>query len=280
MYNHVGALAGAIAKGAAAAGADVKQYQIQETLPTELVKKLGGDISINPKHEIITAKALESLDGIIIGAPTRYGRVASQLSAFFDSTGAQFASGALVGKFGSTFTSTNTQHGGQETTHLTTLPFFTHMGIIYVPVGYQNPYLADLDKAHGGSPYGASTLAGGDRKEPLEGELDAAEKQGKVRRYWAETVTSGPVALAWTNRRSGLVLGDLLTVWGTNANANSTLRPLLAPTSRVSRQSCRAVEAESWSEVLRRMHREVDNSLWRGSRSVVTSAASSELYNH
>lgn len=74
MYNHVGALAGAVAKGAASTGADVKQFQLQETLPRSLVEKLGGDVSINPKHEIITPQALENLDGFIFGAPTRYGR--------------------------------------------------------------------------------------------------------------------------------------------------------------------------------------------------------------
>jgi NAD(P)H dehydrogenase (quinone) len=181
MYGHVGALAAAVAKGAAAAGADVKQYQFKETLPDALVKKLGGDISINPKFEIATAQHLEELDGFIIGAPTRYGRLPAQASAFLDSTGAQFASGSLVGKFASTFTSTNTQHGGQETTHLTTMPFFSHQGIIHVPIGFTKPYLADLSEPHGGSPYGASTLAGADGKRtPTKEELELAEYQGQV----------------------------------------------------------------------------------------------------
>jgi len=186
MYGHVGALAAAVARGAQSAGAEVKQLQFRETLPEGLVKKLGGGLSIEPKHDIATPEALEELDGFLIGAPTRYGRLPAQVSAFLDSTGGQFARGAFVGKFASTFTSSNTQHGGQETTALTTMPFFAHMGIIHVPIGFTQPYLADVESAHGGSPYGVSTLAGQDGKRtPTEGELALAEHQGKV--GWMES---------------------------------------------------------------------------------------------
>lgn len=141
--------------------------------------------SLKPKYPLINAlrnpQELTELDGFLIGAPTRFGRVPAQVSAFFDTTGGLWAKGALSGKFAGTFTSTASQHGGQETTHLTTLPWFVHHGIIYVPIGYTNPFLTDLTDIHGGSAYGISTVAAADgSRSPTSGELQTARYQGEV----------------------------------------------------------------------------------------------------
>lgn len=168
-------------KGAEAAGAEVRPYQFREVLPEDLVKKLGGSDSLNPKNPIITPEALVELDGFLIGAPTRFGRMPAQVGAFLDSTGAQYAAGSLVGKFAGTFTSSNSQHGGQETTHLNISPYFAHQGIIFVPNGYQFKFTSDTTHVHGASPYGASTVAGSDGKfTPSAEELEVATQQGKV----------------------------------------------------------------------------------------------------
>ena len=123
---------------------------------------------------------------MIFGVPTRFGMMASQVKAMFDATGSLWQAGALRGKTAGIFVSTSTQGGGQETTALTSVTQFTHHGMIYVPFGYGFPALQfDNSKAHGGSPYGAGTLAGPDGSaQPLEGELEMAKEQGK---YFAET---------------------------------------------------------------------------------------------
>lgn len=168
-------------KGVEAAGAIVKPYQIEETLSGEILTKMHAGASLKPKYPLITPDDLKELDGFLLGSPTRYGRLPAQVSAFFDKTGGLWASGGLVGKYASTFTSTASQHGGQETTHLTTLPFFVHHGIIYVPIGYTQPYLSDLTEIHGGSPWGTSTVAAGDgSRQPTERELALARSQGEV----------------------------------------------------------------------------------------------------
>jgi NAD(P)H dehydrogenase (quinone) len=140
-----------------------------------------GGASLTPKYPLATPEALKELDGLLLGAPTRYGRLPAQVSQFFDKTGGLWATGGLVGKFASTFTSTASPHGGQETTHLTTLPFFVHQGMIYVPIGYTQPYLSDLTEVHGASPYGVSTVAAADgSRQPTAGELAVARYQGEV----------------------------------------------------------------------------------------------------
>lgn len=182
LYGHIGVLAEAVIKGVEAAGAIAKPFQIQETLTEDILEKMKGGGSLKPKYPVVTPNDLKDLDGFLLGAPTRYGRLPAQVSAFFDQTGGLWATGALHGKFGATFTSSASSHGGQETTHLTTLPFFAHHGIIYVPIGYTQPYLTDLTEVHGGSPYGSSTIAGGDgSRQPTEGELKLAQYQGEVR---------------------------------------------------------------------------------------------------
>lgn len=129
---------------------------------------------------------LDKCDGMAFGIPTRFGMMAAQMKAFFDSTGGHWAKGALVGKPAAVFHSTGTLGGGQETTSLTAVTQFTHHGMIFVPYGYQSgAFQFDVSCAHGGSPYGAGCLAGPDgSRVPSEGELDMATAQGA---YFAKT---------------------------------------------------------------------------------------------
>lgn len=137
--------------------------------------------SLKPKYPLVTPQDLVELDGFIFGIPTRYGRAPAQVSAFFDKTGGLWAQQALAGKYVGTFTSTASQHGGQELTHLTTMPFWAHHGCIYVPIGYKAPYLQNNEEVHGGSPWGVSTVANGDgSRVPTKGELEVARWQGEV----------------------------------------------------------------------------------------------------
>jgi len=185
-YGHTATLAEEVIKGVEGTGAIVKPYVFQETLPEEVLTKMHAGSSLKPKYPILTPDALREVDGLVIGAPTRYGRVPAQVSAFFDQCGQLWFSGALVGKFVTMFTSVASQHGGHETTFLTTMPFFAHQGMVYVPIGYANPVLNELDKVQGGTAYGASTVAAGDgHLQPTAGDLDVAKSQGK---YFAEFV--------------------------------------------------------------------------------------------
>jgi len=177
-YGHVEKLAEAVARGAEEAGAEVKLWQIPETLPKEVLEKMFAP----PKSAVpvISPNDLADADGIIFGVPTRFGSPAAQFKALFDATGGLWGKGALVGKVASIFFSTATLGGGQETTALTAITNFVHHGMIYVPIGYGNPALFNLEELHGGSPYGAGTLAGpkGERT-PSKLELSVAEYQGK-----------------------------------------------------------------------------------------------------
>jgi len=198
MYGHIKTLASEAVKGAKATGATVDFYQLPETLSDEILGKMHAP----PKDAavpFITPSDLPQYDGFIFAFPTRYGRAVSQMSAFFDATGQLWATGALVGKFASTITSTATQNGGQETTHLTTIPFFTHHGLIYVPIGYGDKSLFDLTAVHGGSPWGASTLANGDgSRQPSDLEKGVAEYQGKYFAGVVNTFVAGKAAQAET----------------------------------------------------------------------------------
>lgn len=139
MQKHVEKLATEVVEGAKSAGEGitVDLYQFEETLSEEVLAKMHANKEPIKNLPVITPEKLAEYDGFIFGFPTRYGRAPAQVSAFFDKTGGLWASGALVGKFASTFTSTASQHGGNETTHLTTYPFFVHHGCIVVPHGYQ-----------------------------------------------------------------------------------------------------------------------------------------------
>lgn len=179
MYGHVDKLADSVEEGLKASGADVSRFQFAETLSAEIL----GKMHAAPKKStpvLQDPSVLKDFDGILFGFPTRYGRAPAQVSTFFDMTGGLWQTGALHGKFGGIFTSVASQHGGHETTALTTLPFFAHHGIIYVPLGFANPSLTDNTEILGGSAWGASTVAGGDgSRQPQPKELELAVGQGK-----------------------------------------------------------------------------------------------------
>lgn len=182
-YGHVHSLAQAIAEGAReVAGAQVEVLQVAETLPAEVLQKMGAVEARKAFADVPLAnpKRLAEADAIVIGTPTRYGSATAQMCAFLDATGQLWATGALIGKVGSAFTSTASQHGGQETTLLTMSTFFFHQGMVIVGVPYSTPELSNLSEVSGGTPYGASTIAGprGER-QPTANELAIARAQGR-----------------------------------------------------------------------------------------------------
>jgi NAD(P)H dehydrogenase (quinone) len=183
MYGHIWKMAEAVAEGARQVpGAQVELYQVAETLPQAVLEKMGAVEARKAFAHIPIAdpNKLASADAIIIGTPTRFGSACAQIQSFFDSTGQLWFSGALVGKVGSSFTSTASQHGGQETTLVSTHTFFFHQGLVVVGVPYSNQELLAMDQMTGGTPYGASTITGpkGERM-PSENELKIARAQGR-----------------------------------------------------------------------------------------------------
>ncbi|KAF8679582.1 Flavodoxin-like fold [Rhizoctonia solani] len=185
LYGHIGNLAQSIKKGAESEGVEVTLFQVPETLSPEVLTKLGAPPR-NPDIPTITAEDMKQFDGFAFGIPTRYGRAPAQISAFFDTTGSLWFTQALHGKFATVFVSTGTQHGGQETTTLTTMPFFAHHGINYVPIGYKSPLLGDMSGVQAGGPFGSATMAGSDgSRQATSNELAIAEYQGK---HFAEVV--------------------------------------------------------------------------------------------
>jgi len=180
-WGHVLKLAETIAIGARkVAGAQVDIFQVQETLPEEVL----GKMHAAPKaaYPVITPDELAKYDGFLFGIPTRYGVWPAQWKTFIDATGQNWAKGSYYGKFGGVFTSTASQHGGVETTGLTALTFFVHQGIIFVPLGYAKAFkdLSVLNEVIGASPYGAGTIAGGDGSRHVSAlELQIAEIQGE-----------------------------------------------------------------------------------------------------
>lgn len=180
MYGHIGKLASAIKAGTSRVpGVETQLFQVQETLPAELLTKMHAA----PKaadHPIATPDTLKEADGILLGLPTRFGMLPSQVKGLFDACGGLWASGGLIGKPCGIFFSTGTLGGGQETTAMTTTPFLAHHGMTFVPLGYRTPLLGNLDEIHGGSPWGAGTLAGHDgSRQPSELELEIARVQGE-----------------------------------------------------------------------------------------------------
>ncbi|MCW8091748.1 NAD(P)H:quinone oxidoreductase [Alteromonas sp. ASW11-130] len=177
-YGHIETMAEAVAEGARGAGAEVDIKRVPETAPEEVVKNAG--FKIDQKAPIAKVDDLANYDAIIVGVGTRYGRMASQMAAFWDQTGGLWQKGALEGKVASTFTSTASQHGGQETTLVSNMTTFFHMGMVVVGLPYSYEKLAQLEEVAGGTPYGATTLAGGDgSRQPSEIELGGARYQGK-----------------------------------------------------------------------------------------------------
>ena len=177
-YGHVERMAEAVAEGAQGAGAEVDLRRVPETAPADVAQ--AAHYRVDSPHQVLEdVNELASYDAIVVGAPTRYGRMPSQMAAFWDRTGGLWMSGALVGKIGGAFTSTATQHGGQETTLFSILTNLLHMGMTIVGLDYGFRGQMVLEAVHGGSPYGASTIAGGDgSRQPSAVDLDGARHQG------------------------------------------------------------------------------------------------------
>lgn len=183
MYGHIWKMAEAIAAGAAeVAGAKVDIRRAPETLPDAVLEKMGALNSVRQQADIpiCTLEELGGADAVVFGTPTRYGNMCGQMRQFLDSTGQLWVSGALVGKVGSVFTSSATQHGGQESTLLSTHITLLHLGMVIVGLPYSFQQQMTLDEISGCSPYGASTIVGGKgERMPSEGELAGARYQGK-----------------------------------------------------------------------------------------------------
>ena len=179
FYGHIEAMAQAVAKGAREVpGAQVDLKRVPETMPDEAFRNAGG--KANQAAPVAQPAELANYDAIIFGTPTRFGNMTGQMRTFLDQTGALWATGALVGKVGSVFTSIATQHGGQESTLLTFHPNLLHHGMIVVGLPYAEQRQMGLDEIKGGSPYGASTIAGGKgERQPSEQELGMAAYQGR-----------------------------------------------------------------------------------------------------
>lgn len=177
-YGHLETMADAVAEGARAAGAEVSVKRVPETVPEEIAK--GAHFKLDQKAPIATVDELPEYDAIIFGAPTRFGTVASQMRSFIDQTGGLWFQGKLIGKVGSIFTSSATQHGGQESTILGFLPTLLHHGMVVVGLPYSFAGQMGVDEIKGGSPYGATTISDGDgSRQPSKVELDAARFQGR-----------------------------------------------------------------------------------------------------
>ncbi len=177
-YGHIEQMAEAVAEGVRAAGAEATVKRVPELVPEEIARKSG--FKLEQRAPIATVDELPEYDAIIFGAGTRFGVVASQMRNFIDQTGGLWAKGALIGKVGSIFTSSATQHGGQESTILTMIPTLMHHGMVVVGLPYSFANQMRLDEIVGGSPYGASTIAAGDgSRQPSQSELDGARFQGQ-----------------------------------------------------------------------------------------------------
>lgn len=177
-YGHIERMAEAVAEGVREGGAQVDIKRVPELVPPEVAEKSG--FRLNESAPIATVDELASYDAIIIGTPTRFGNMASQMKNFLDQTGGLWFQGKLIGKVGSVFTSTATQHGGQETTITSTHTVLLHHGMVIVGLPYAFQGLTNMAEITGGTPYGASTLAGADGSRlPSENELAGARYQGK-----------------------------------------------------------------------------------------------------
>lgn len=185
-YGHIETMAGAVAEGARqVAGAEVTIKRVPELVPEEIARK--AHIKLDQAAPIATVDELPEYDAIIFGTPTRFGGMAAQMRNFLDQTGGLWAKGALVGKVGSVFASTATQHGGQETTITSFHTTLLHHGMVIVGLPYSAPGLVKMDEVTGGSPYGATTMAGADgSRQPSANELELASFQG---RHVAEIAT-------------------------------------------------------------------------------------------
>ena len=178
-YGHIETMAYAVAEGARGVdGAEVVVKRVPELMPEELARAYG--VRLDQDAPFADPNELGNYDAIIVGAPTRFGNMSAQMRNFWDQTGPLWGQGALVGKIGSAFTSTASQHGGQETTLITIHITLLHHGMMIVGLPYSWPGNAQMEVISGGTPYGASTLSGTDgKRQPIENELEGARFQGR-----------------------------------------------------------------------------------------------------
>ena len=178
-YGHIETMAEAIAEGARSAGAEVDIKRVPELVPEAVAK--ASHYKLDQAAPIARIEDLAKYDAIVVGAGTRFGRMGAQMANFLDQAGGLWARGALNGKVGAAFTSTATQHGGQETTLFTIITNLLHFGLIIVGLPYSHQGQMRLDEVVGGAPYGATTIAGGDgSRRPSETELAGARHQGEL----------------------------------------------------------------------------------------------------
>ncbi len=177
-YGHIETMAEAIAEGARGAGAEVTIKRVPELVPEEVAKKSG--FKLDQKAPIATIQELPEYDAIIFGTPTRFGNMCSQMRNFLDQTGSHWLSGALIGKVGSVFACTASQHGGQETTITSFHTTLLHQGMVIVGLPYSAKGLVNMEEITGGTPYGATTLSDNDgSRMPSQNELELARFQGR-----------------------------------------------------------------------------------------------------
>ena len=177
-YGHIETMAHAIAEGARAAGATADVKRVPETVPEEIAR--GAHFKLDQAAPVATVADLEHYDAIVVGTGTRFGRMSSQMAAFWDSAGGLWARGALNGKVGAAFTSSATQHGGQETTLFSILTNLLHFGLTIVGLDYGFAGQMGHDEVRGGAPYGATTIAGSDgSRQPAAHELEGARYLGR-----------------------------------------------------------------------------------------------------
>ncbi|HEV3018174.1 MAG TPA: NAD(P)H:quinone oxidoreductase [Burkholderiaceae bacterium] len=178
-YGHVEKLAHAVAEGARATGATVDLKRVPETAPLEVAK--AAHFKLDQAAPVAVVDDLANYDAIIIGTPTRFGRISSQMASFLDQAGGLWLSGVLNGKVGGAFTSTATQHGGQEATLFSIIANLLHFGMTVVGLPYSHQGQMTVDEIVGGSPYGATTIAGGKgQRQPSAIELEGARFQGRL----------------------------------------------------------------------------------------------------
>ncbi|WP_342151806.1 NAD(P)H:quinone oxidoreductase [Methylorubrum sp. SB2] len=177
-YGHIETMAEAVAEGAREAGAEVAIRRVPETVPEAVARQSG--YKLDQAAPLARVEELPDYDAIVVGAGTRYGRLPAQMADFLDRTGGLWAEGALNGKVGAVFTATATQHGGQETTLFSLITNLMHLGLVIVGLPYGFKGQMTLDAVSGGSPYGATTITGGDgSRTPSPNELDGARFQGR-----------------------------------------------------------------------------------------------------
>ncbi len=178
-YGHIETMAEAVAEGARKAGAQVDVKRVAETVPEEIARK--AHFKLDQKAPVAKVEELEHYDAIIVGTGTRFGRISSQMAAFLDQAGGLWARCALNGKIGAAFTSSATQHGGQETTLFSIITNLLHFGMMIVGLPYSHQGQMRNDEIVGGAPYGATTIANGDgSRQPSATELEGARHQGEL----------------------------------------------------------------------------------------------------